>query len=131
RLPRWLRLSVRIAAIGALALVLAAAGPFVWTRVGAAGHIYTEADLTGDHTEDGPRADVVIVLGGQVAPDRTRPYNFLQGRLDTAAALLAAGRARVVLVSGDANGQSGNETAVMRNYLASIGVDPDRVIEDP
>jgi len=38
------------------------------------------------------RADVVIVLGGQVAPDRTRPYNFLQGRLDTAAALVAASR---------------------------------------
>ncbi|MBX6748436.1 MAG: YdcF family protein [Micromonosporaceae bacterium] len=129
-----MRRSVRLAALGALALVLAAAGPFVWTRVAAAGHIYSQADLTGDSTEaggDGPRADVVIVLGGQVAPDRTRPYNFLQGRLDTAAALLAAGRARVVLVSGDGNGQSGNETAVMTDYLASIGVDPDRVIADP
>jgi len=128
RLPRWVRLGVRVAAVAALVLVVTAAGPFVWTRVAASGHIYTAADLTGD---DGPRADVVIVLGGQVAPDRTRPYNFLQGRLDTAAALVAAGRARVILVSGDANGQSGNETAVMRDYLASIGVDPDRVVEDP
>ena len=128
RLPRWARRGIRLAVIAALVLVLLAAGPFAWTRVRAAGHLYTEADLA---REGGPRADVVIVPGGQVAPDRTRPYNFLQGRLDTAAALVAAGRTRVILVSGDANGQSGNETAVMRDYLASIGVDPDRVVEDP
>lgn len=128
RLPRWIRLGVRVAVVAVLALIVAAAGPFIWVRVAAAGHIYTEADLAG---AGGPRADVVIVLGGQVAPDRTRPYNFLQGRLDTAAALVTAGRARVILVSGDANGRSGNETTVMRDYLASIGVDPDRVVEDP
>jgi vancomycin permeability regulator SanA len=34
-------------------------------------------------------------------------------------------------VTGDGAGRSGNETAVMRTYLESIGVDPHRVVEDP
>jgi vancomycin permeability regulator SanA len=111
--------------VGALVLAVGSAAPFVWTRVEAGGHLYSATDPTG------PSADVVIVLGAQVAPGRSRPYNFLQGRLDTAAALLAAGRARVILVSGDAYGGSGNETAVMSDYLTSIGVDPSRVVADP
>lgn len=113
---------------GALVVIVAAALPFAWTRMRAGGHLSTQADLIG---EGGPRADVVIVLGARVAPGGSRPYNFLQGRLDTAAALLASGRARVILVSGDAYGRSGNETAVMSDYLTSIGVDPDRIVADP
>jgi vancomycin permeability regulator SanA len=106
----------------------AAAVPFGWTQARASGHLYDESDLTG---AGGPRADVVIVLGAQVADGGTRPMPFLQGRLDTAAALLASGRAQVVLVSGDAGGASGNETEVMRAYLATVGVDPSRVVADP
>jgi vancomycin permeability regulator SanA len=116
---------VRVALVGVLALAVGSAAPFAWIRIAAGGHLYSADDATG------PFADVVIVLGAQVAPGRSRPYNFLQGRLDTAAALLAAGRARVILVSGDAYGGSGNETAVMRGYLTSIGVDPERVVADP
>jgi vancomycin permeability regulator SanA len=128
RLPRWIRVVVRSGLIGAVAVIVLAAVPFAWTRVQASGHLYTEADLAG---EGGPRADVVIVLGARVAPGGARPYNFLQGRLDTAAALLASDKAQVILVSGDAYGRSGNETAVMTSYLVSIGVDPDRVVADP
>ncbi len=111
-----------------LALVLVAGIPFAWTRIQAAGHLYDEADLVGD---GGPRADVVIALGAQVAPGRTQPMPFLRGRLDTAAALITSGRAKVILVSGDANGGSGDETSVMTNYLAGIGVEPERLVTDP
>jgi vancomycin permeability regulator SanA len=111
-----------------LAVTALAAIPFGWVQSGAAGHLYDEADLAG---ETGPRAAVVIVLGAQVAPGGTQPMPFLQGRLDTAAALLASGRAQVALVSGDAKGTSGDETAVMRDYLAATGVDPARVVADP
>jgi vancomycin permeability regulator SanA len=112
----------------ALAGVLFAAGAVVWTRVAARGHMFTEADLTGD---GGPRADVTIVLGAQVEPGGMKPMLFLQGRLDTARALLNAGRTKVILASGDAHGSSGNETAVMSSYLTDKGVDPARVVEDP
>jgi vancomycin permeability regulator SanA len=128
RLPRWLRVTLRSGLFAAVALIVLAAAPFTWTRVQASGHLYTEADLDG---RDGPRADVVIVLGARVAPGGTKPYNFLQGRLDTAAALVEAGRARIILVTGDAYGRSGNEAVVMSNYLVSIGIDPDRVVADP
>ena len=106
-----------------------AAGPYAWTRIESSGHLYDEADLTGS---GGPRAEVVLVLGAQVAPDGTEPMPFLRGRLDTAAALVASGHATVILVSGDANGSSGNETDVMRSYLTGrAGVDASRVLVDP
>lgn len=128
RLPRWIRVTVRSGLIAAIAVLVVAAGPFTWTRVRAGGHLYSEAAAA---TGAAPTADVVIVLGAKVAPGGTRPYNFLQGRLDTAAALLAAGRVKVILVTGDGAGRSGNETAVMGAYLESIGVDPGRVVADP
>jgi vancomycin permeability regulator SanA len=110
-----------ILAVGGLVL---ASGPFAWTRVSAAGHLHAVADA--------PAADVVIVLGAQVAPGGTRPMPFLAGRLRTAAALVHAGKARVILVSGDANGTSGDETRVMRDFLTGEqGVDPARVVLDP
>ena len=106
-----------------------AAGPFIWTRVGAGGHLYAENDYaSGGH---GPDAPVVLVLGAQVAPDGTRPMPFLRGRLDTSAMLLAGGHAKVALVSGDARGGSGDETSVMTSYLVrSKGIDAARVVAD-
>jgi vancomycin permeability regulator SanA len=41
------------------------------------------------------------------------------------------GRVKALLVSGDAHGGSGDEVAVMRDYLISHGVDPARVATDP
>jgi vancomycin permeability regulator SanA len=126
--PRWGRIAIPSVVAVALAGALFAAGAVIWTRVVAGGHMFTEADLTGD---GGPRADVTIVLGAQVEHGGTKPMLFLQGRLDTARALLNAGRTKVILASGDAHGSSGNEPAVMRSYLTDAGVDPARVVEDP
>ena len=77
----------------------------LWTQIAAGGHRYAEADA--------PAADVVLVLGAQVAPGGTEPMPVLRGRLDTAAGLVSAGRAQVILVSGDGTGGSGDETTVM------------------
>ena len=129
RLPPWARITLRTLLIAGLVVTTLAAGPYAWTRIEASGHLYNEADLTAS---DGPRADVVLVLGAQVAPGGTEPMPFLRGRLDTAAALVADGYAAVILVSGDANGSSGNETEVMRSYLVGrAAVDPSRIITDP
>jgi vancomycin permeability regulator SanA len=129
RLPRWAQIALRTLVIVGLVVTILAAGPYAWTQIAASGHLYDEADLAGSH---GPRADVVLVLGSQVAPGGTDPMPFLRGRLDTAAALIAGGHAKVILVSGDADGSSGNETEVMRSYLTTRGgVDPGRVLMDP
>ena len=89
----------------------------------ADGNVYTEAQA--------PAADVVLVLGAQVAPGGADPMPVLRGRLDTAAALVRDGRARVILVSGDGTGRSGDETTVMTSYLTRLGIDPARVVADP
>lgn len=129
RLPRWLRGLVRWSAVAAMVVTLLAAGPFGWTRSVSAGHLYAESDLSAT---GGPRADVLLVLGAEVAPGGTEPMPFLKGRLDTAGALYAAGSVKVILVSGDASGGSGDETTVMTDYLIrTAGVDPARVVTDP
>jgi vancomycin permeability regulator SanA len=110
-----------LAAIVVLALL--ASTPWAGIRIAAHGHEHTEADA--------PTADVVIVLGTEVAADRREPGDRLAGRLQTAAALVGAGRARVVLVSGDGEGASGNEPSVMTSYLVDRGVDERAVIADP
>ncbi|MFI6822813.1 vancomycin high temperature exclusion protein [Micromonospora sp. NPDC050187] len=122
RRPRRRRRLTRLAAVGVSALLLASA-PWAWTKVAAHGHVYPESTA--------PAVDVVIVLGTGVAPDRHQPGERLAGRLQTAAALVRAGRAHVVLVSGDGNGASGDEPTVMTSYLAGLGVDPQRVVADP
>ncbi len=97
--------------------------PWLWTTTSARGHLYDEAAA--------PSADVVIVLGTRVGKDG-RPSVRLAGRLETAAALVNSGRARVVLVSGDGGGRSGDEIAAMTAYLTGeLGVDPRRVVADP
>ncbi|MFF5176991.1 vancomycin high temperature exclusion protein [Micromonospora sp. NPDC000316] len=119
---RWRRHLLRLAVAG-LAVLLLASVPWLWTTIGARGHVHDEADA--------PAADVVIVLGTAVAADRQRPGERLAGRLETAAQLVTSGRAKVVLVSGDGGGNSGDETAVMTSYLADLGVDRRRVVADP
>ena len=115
----WVR---RAAVTGVVGLLLLSA-PWTWTVLAADGHRHDLADA--------PAADVVLVLGTTVAPDG-RPENRLAGRLTTAAELVKTGRARVILVSGDGGGDSGDETAAMTSYLTGpLGVDPARVVADP
>lgn len=97
------------------------AGANAWIRVAAVGQVYDAADA--------PTAPVVIVLGAQVKDGK--PMAFLAGRLDTTARLILEGKASAVLVSGDGNGQSGDEVKAMTAYLVAKGVDPERIVGDP
>lgn len=107
-----------------MVVVVLSSVPWSWTTIGARGHRYDAAEA--------PAADVVIVLGTAAAADGKQPSDRLVGRLDTAAELVRTGRARVVLVSGDGAGTSGDEPTVMTAYLTErLGVDPRRVVADP
>ncbi|RKN47938.1 YdcF family protein [Micromonospora endolithica] len=123
RVPGGRRTARRLAVAGAAAL-LVVSGPWLWTTIAASGHLH--------EVSDAPAADVVIVLGTEVAADRREPGTRLAGRLRTAAELVHAGKARVVLVSGDGGGASGDEPSVMTSYLTErLGVDRGRVVADP
>lgn len=100
-----------------LAIVLASAA---WVAVVSSGRVHDVADA--------PDAPVVIVLGSQVRDGK--PMKFLSGRLDAAIEVYDSGRARAILVSGDAHGRSGNEIAAMTKYLVDAGVDRDKIVGD-
>ncbi|WP_446223341.1 SanA/YdcF family protein [Nocardia sp. IBHARD005] len=82
--------------------------------------------LSSGHRSDvaaAPSAPVVIIPGARVAPDGT-PMAYLRGRLDVAIELAETGKAKEILLSGDAGGSSGDEIASMTRYLLDHGIDP-------
>ncbi|WP_258956961.1 SanA/YdcF family protein [Rhodococcus globerulus] len=113
-MKRWI---AGLVALGVVAYV----GSVVWISVAAKGHTFDVADA--------PEAPVVIVLGAQIKDGK--PMAFLKGRLDAAVQLVEYGKASAVLVSGDANGASGDEIAAMTNYLVEQGIDERRIVGDP
>lgn len=100
--------------------VLAIGGSVIWAYAASSGHRHEIADA--------PDAPVVIVLGAKIQDDR--PLPFLAGRLDATIDLLRAGKVRSVLVSGAADGSSGDETAAMTEYLVARGVHPRTIVVD-
>lgn len=117
--PLFKRATVCVAAILAATVL----GSVVWARVASTGHLHAATDA--------PSAETVVVFGTLVAPNRTDPSPILRNRLDTAAALVKAGQAKRVIVTGDANGVSGNETMVMTNYLVTQGIPAEVIQADP
>jgi vancomycin permeability regulator SanA len=103
----------------ALAAVLVVGfAPTAWLWLASAAHM------------GGSSAPVVIVFGAQLTDDGTQPKPFLKGRLDAAVSAVTSGRAKVVLVSGDEHGTSGNEVAAMTRYLQDAGIPLRHIVSD-
>jgi vancomycin permeability regulator SanA len=117
----WLRRGVVAGALGVAVAVLAMAGGDLWVRGAASGHTYTEATV--------PAAPVALVLGAQVYADGT-PSPFLAARLDIARRLLADGKVRAILVSGDHGRWEYSETGAMAQWLREHGVPAQRIAVD-
>ncbi|WP_430780261.1 SanA/YdcF family protein [Actinoplanes sp. G11-F43] len=110
-----------VSALGAAVAVGVAVGCSQWVRSSADGHIYDAATV--------PSAPVAIVLGAQVDPNG-QPSAFLAARLEIARQLLAAGKVKAILVSGDHGRWTYDEPGAMRNWLVANGVPADRVALD-
>lgn len=122
RKPRvWPRRARRIALVAGGVLAVVIGGSVAWTYIASGGHRYDVADS--------PTAPVVIVFGAKIQSDQ--PLPFLVGRLDATVDLIRRGKAAAVLVSGNENGTSGNETKAMTAYLIAKGVDPAKIVVDP
>lgn len=123
---RWLRHRyLRRALLVLVPLSLAAAGATVasvsWVDRAARAHLYDERTV--------PPAPVALVLGTLVQPDGT-PSSFLTARLALAQRLYAAGRVRVLLVSGDNSRPDYSEPDVMKAWLVAHGVPARQVVAD-
>jgi uncharacterized SAM-binding protein YcdF (DUF218 family) len=70
-------------------------------------------------------ADVLIILGYRSKNDQIHP--LLLERLETALTLLRSNRINHIIVTGGAVGSSISEAVLMRDYLVSKGIDPDRI----
>ncbi|MCP3784315.1 YdcF family protein [Micromonospora sp. A3M-1-15] len=118
---RRIRRALVVVVAGAALLAAGTAACVVWVRGGAEGHLFAEADV--------PEAPVALVLGTKVEADGT-PSPFLAGRLEIAQRLYAAGKVRVILVSGDHMNYDYAEPDAMRRWLVDRGVPAEKVVLD-
>ena len=117
----WFRRGVVAGALCAAAAGLSMAAGELWVRAEAHGHVFTAAEV--------PAAPVALVLGSEVYPDGN-PSPFLAARLEIARQLLAAGKVRAILVSGDHMDWGYNEPGAMFQWLVDRGVPSQRVVLD-
>ncbi|SDT79768.1 protein SanA, affects membrane permeability for vancomycin [Actinoplanes derwentensis] len=118
---RRLRRLITVGALGMAVAVAVVLGCSQWIRSAADGHIYDAASV--------PAAPVALVLGAQVGADG-QPSAFLAARLEIARQLLAAGKVKAILVSGDHGRWAYDEPGAMQNWLVANGVPADRVALD-
>ncbi len=116
-----LRILIAVVCLSALGAGVIAA-PAMWARWMAHGRIQTPARA--------PARDVAIIFGAEMYPSG-RPSPYLRARLDLGAALVAEGRVKVLIVSGDNADAHHRETSNMKDYLVSVGVPAARIVEDP
>ncbi len=117
----WMRRAVVAGALALAAAVLAMAAGALWVGGVAHGHVHT--------LKDTPSAPVALVLGAEVYPGG-EPSPFLAARLEIARQLLAAGKVRAILVSGDHGRWEYNEPGAMFRWLVARGVPAQRVALD-
>jgi len=121
RVNRWPRRLALLAAIATVLTAVVTAASVMWVRAGAEGYIFTEEGV--------PDAPVALVLGAQVYSDGT-PSPFLAARLEIASRLLAAGKVRAILVSGDHMRWEYDEPGAMLRQLLDRGVPASKVVLD-
>ncbi|WP_189714666.1 SanA/YdcF family protein [Streptomyces chryseus] len=90
--------------------------------------LHAVADSRVRTTADAPARDVVVVFGAGLW--RGGPTPYLANRLDAAAELYRAGKAKVVLVTGDNSRTEYDEPDAMRTYLVERGVPDRRIVSD-
>jgi len=120
--PRWWRWLQRLVLLGFAGLLLVLAIDAYVRRSGERGFVSREEAVATP-------SDCILVLGAAVWEGDV-PCPMLEDRLLEGIALYKAGAAPLLLLSGDANGSSGNETAVMRQYAIDAGVPEEDIFVD-
>lgn len=119
---RW----IWLAAAGALVL---AAVLTLWLTNAAMVRDASQYIVSADNVDELPEADCVLVLGALVHGDE-RLSGVLQDRMDTAIAIYEAGKADVLLLSGDHGQTDYDEVNAMMDYAIAQGVPEEDIFLD-
>jgi SanA protein len=84
-----------------------------------------------DSVEQIPATEVALVLGTAPVLAGGIPNRYFVARMNAAAALYHAGKAKVLLLSGNGRGDAYNEPMAMREALMARGVPKEVLLEDP
>jgi len=84
-----------------------------------------------DSVEQIPANEVALVLGTAPVLVSGLPNRYFVSRINAAAALFHAGKAKVLLLSGNCRDDGYNEPAAMREALTVRGVPKEVLLEDP
>jgi SanA protein len=84
-----------------------------------------------DSVEQIPANEVALVLGTAPVLASGLPNRYFVSRMNAAAALFHAGKAKVLLLSGNCRDDEYNELAAMREALVARGVPKEVLLEDP
>jgi SanA protein len=112
-------------AIGGAALVLTLAAWLAERRMAREAARWSFATVA-----EAPIVDMALVLGTAPIGPEGGPNRYFVYRLDTAAALWKAGKARTLLVSGNRTGDSYDEPAAMQAGLIARGVPFEAIRQD-
>lgn len=115
----------RLAAAALVLATLVAAAALAADRAVAACGAASTADLARL-----PRCHAALVLGTAWRGGGGRPNAWFANRMDAAAALWAAGKAEVLIVSGDNRRRDYDEPAAMRAALLARGVPDAAIVRD-
>ncbi|MEU4342636.1 ElyC/SanA/YdcF family protein [Nocardia sp. NPDC023852] len=117
----WQRRIVGAVAILVVMGIVVLAACIATVRLRAAGHSYAVATV--------PAAPVAIIPGAQIDPNG-QPSRYLARRLDLGAQLLAEGKVRALLLTGDFGRPDHNEPETMKRYLIEHGVPTRKIALD-
>ncbi|MEK7270682.1 MAG: ElyC/SanA/YdcF family protein, partial [Planctomycetota bacterium] len=116
------RIALALGAVFVLG-VLGLAGSWALVSASASGRLYADVSAI-------PHRRVAVVLGCVKTLSDGRSNQFFRARIRAAATLFRAGKADVLLVSGD-NGRHGyDEPTDMRESLIAAGIPADRIVCD-
>ena len=110
---------------GALMLALVLAAWAAERRMADEAQRWSSADLA-----QAPAVEMALVLGTALIGPEGGPNRYLVYRLDAAAALWKAGKAKILLVSGARMGESYDEPAAMQAGLVERGVPVEAILRD-
>ena len=110
---------------GGVVLLVVLAAWFADRRMAREADAWSFADVA-----KAPSVETALVLGTAPIGPEGGPNRYFVYRLDTAAALWKAGKAKILLVSGNKAGESYDEPAAMRRGLIERGVPAEAIAID-